>query len=216
MQVRTQHFSKGASSALADRQVQRSLVRVMEHFDHAREEAIEELSPELWEWYREKGRQIKQHTMDNLDYYLQLLCDSVRRNGGTVHFASDAKEATQIVSAVAQTHDVKLVTKSKSMVSEEMGLNDALERQGIETVETDLGEYIIQLANEPPFHIVAPAMHKSKEQVSDLFAKKLGIENITEIPDMALVARNVLREKFLKADMGITGRYVRFTPRSGH
>ena len=205
MQVKTQDFHKGSSQALNDRQTQISLVRVMEHFDHARQEAIEELTPEVWERYRERGRQIKQHTMDNLDYYLGLLSERVERNGGTVHFARDSKEATDIVLEVARARGVKLVTKSKSMLSEEMALNHALEAQDIEPVETDLGEYIIQLADETPFHIVAPAMHKSKEQVSDLFADNLGVGHLTDIPAMAAAARKVLREKFLQADMGISG-----------
>ena len=205
MEVRTQHFSKRSSQALDDDLIQRSLVRVMEHFDHTRQEAIAELTPEVWERYRERGRQIKHHTMDNLDYYLGLLSERVQGNGGIVHFARDAKEATDIVLEVARSRGVKLATKSKSMVSEEMGLNSALEGQGVEAVETDLGEYIIQLAGETPFHIVAPAMHKSKEQVSDLFASKLGVEHLTEIPAMAAAARHALREKFLQADMGIGG-----------
>ncbi len=205
MQVRTQDFSKNSSKAMRDAQIQHSLVQVMEHFDHARQEAIAELTPAVWERYRERGRQIKRHTIENLDYYLGLLADRVQRNGGIVHFARDAREATEIVLEVARSRGVKLVTKSKSMVSEEMALNHALEAEDIEPVETDLGEYIIQLAGETPFHIVAPAMHKSKEQVSDLFVEKLGIERLTEIPAMTLVARRVLREKFLRAGMGISG-----------
>ena len=205
MQVRTQDFHKGSSQALNDRQTQVSLVRVMEHFDHARQEAIEELTPEVWERYRERGRQIKQHTIENLDYYLGLLSERVERNGGTVHFARDSKEATDIVLEVARARGVKLITKSKSMLSEEMALNHALEAVDIEPVETDLGEYIIQLADETPFHIVAPAMHKSKEQVSDLFADNLGVGHLTDIPAMAKAARTALREKFLQADMGISG-----------
>lgn len=205
VQVRTQHFPKSASRAIADEQIQRSLVRVMEHFDHARREAIQELTPEVWERYRERGYQIKRHTIENLDYYLTLLSERVQRNGGMVHFARDATEASGIVLEVARARGVKLVTKSKSMVTEEMGLNKALEAEGIEPVETDLGEYIIQLAGETPFHIVAPAMHKSKEQVSDLFDQNLGVGHLTDIPAMTVAARRALREKFLRADMGISG-----------
>ena len=205
MRVKTQHFSKGASRALGDQQVQRALAGVMEQFDHGRQEAILELTPEVWERYRERGREIKNHTIENLDYYLEMLSERVQLNGGTIHFARDSKEATDIVLEVARAHGVKLVTKSKSMVSEEMALNQALEAQGIEPVETDLGEYIIQLADEDPFHIVAPAMHKSKEEVSDLFAAEMGTGRLTEIPAMAAAARRALREKFLQADMGISG-----------
>ncbi|MEE8443080.1 MAG: LUD domain-containing protein, partial [Dehalococcoidia bacterium] len=175
MQVKTQDFSKNSSRAIADEQIQRSLVGVVEHFDRARRDAIEELTPEVWERYRERAYQIKRHAIDNLDYYLTLLSERVQYNGGTVHFARDAKEASAIVLEIARARGVKLLTKSKSMVSEEMGLNQALEAEGIEPVETDLGEYIIQLAGETPFHIVAPAMHKSKEEVSDLFHENLGV-----------------------------------------
>lgn len=205
MQVKTQDFHKNSFKALNDKQTQTSLAGVIEHFDHAREAAISELTPEVWERFRDRGRQIKQHTMENLDYYLGLLSERVERNGGNVHFARDSKEATDIVLDVAQTRGVRLITKSKSMLSEEMALNDALEDKGIESIETDLGEYIIQMAGEAPFHIVAPAMHKSKEQVSELFANNLGIEHLKDIPDMARAARRFLRQKFLDADMGITG-----------
>jgi L-lactate dehydrogenase complex protein LldF len=205
MQVRSEEFSRASAHAIDDPQIQHSLLRVMEHFDSGRLDAIEQVTPEVWERWRERGRQIKSHAIENLDYYLGLLAAQVEGNGGVVHFARDAKEATDIVVEVARSRGVKLVTKSKSMVSEEMGLNHALKANGIEPVETDLGEYIIQLADETPFHIVAPAMHKSKEQVSDLFVDKLGMERIMEIPAMTLAARRVLREKFLKADMGISG-----------
>ncbi len=205
MRVRSQEFQRSSTKALADEQLQTSLRRVIGHFDNAREDAIQELTPEVWERYRERGREIKQHAIENLDYYLSLLSQRVERNGGIVHFARDAQQATDIVLDVARSRGVKRVVKGKSMLSEEMDLNHALEAQGIEAVETDLGEYIIQLADETPFHIIAPAMHKSKEEVSDLFFDKLKTRRLTKIEDMAAVARDLLREKFLQADMGITG-----------
>ena len=205
MQVRTERFRRQSTQALADEQVQGSLARVMDHFDHARRVAVEELTPQVWERYRERGREVKRHAIENLDYYLELLAQRVERNGGKVHFARDAKEATDIVLEIAQARGVRTVVKGKSMVSEEMALNDALEAQGIEAVETDLGEYIIQLADETPFHIIAPAMHKTKEQVSELFLKKLGGRPLRRIENMAAAARKALRQKFLDADMGISG-----------
>ena len=205
MQVRTERFRRQSAQALADEQVQGSLARVMDHFDHARRAAVEELTPQVWERYRERGREVKRHAIENLDYYLELLAQRVERNGGKVHFARDAKEATDIVLEIAQARGVRTVVKGKSMVSEEMALNDALEAQGIEAVETDLGEYIIQLADETPFHIIAPAMHKTKEQVSELFLKKLGGRPLRRIENMAAAARKALRQKFLDADMGISG-----------
>ena len=190
---------------MANDQIQRALARVSEGFDGARQRAIKELSTEVWERYRERGRQVKEHTIQHLDYYLALLADNVQQNGGVVHFARDSKEATDVVIDIARTHGVKLAVKSKSMVSEEMALNHALEAQGIESVETDLGEYIIQLAEETPFHLVAPATHKSKEEVAQLFSEKLGTRRLNSISAMTLEARRILRQKFLDADMGITG-----------
>ena len=107
------------------------------------------------------GRAIKAHTLENLDIYLRMAEENVRKAGGTVFFARDSEEATRYVTELATSRGVKTVVKSKSMVSEEMGLNERLEEAGIESVETDLGEYIIQLAGEAPFHIIAPAIHKS-------------------------------------------------------
>ena len=204
-EVKTQEFRQASARVLANAKLQSFMSRSMGTFDGARAEAIEEISPQRWEELREQGREIKRHTLDNLDYYLELLRERVIENGGHVHFAKDADEARAIVGRIAQTRGLKLAIKSKSMVSEEMGLNPFLEDMGVEPVETDLGEYIIQLANETPFHIIAPAMHKSKEEVSELFGKKIGRPNLKDIEAMAGAAREVLREKLVSADMGITG-----------
>ena len=205
MEVKTQRFRHASAQAVADDRLQSAMGRAIGHFDQARQAAIEELTPELWERYRLRGQEIKSHTIQNLDYYLGLLAWRVEGNGGTVHFARDTREATEIVLDLARTRGVKSVVKSKSMLSEEMGLNHALESQDIEPVETDLGEYIIQLAGETPFHIIAPAMHKSKEDVAELFFDKLRTPRLTEIEEMAAAARQALRQKFLDADMGVTG-----------
>lgn len=205
MEARTAQFKERSRQALSDVQIQVALNRVMHHFDEARQAAIQEITPEVWEGLRERGRLIKQHTIANLDYYLELLAKQVTANGGVVHFASTVEDVRNIVVQLARERNVKTVVKSKSMVSEEVGLNHALEAAGIEPVETDLGEYIIQLADETPFHIVAPAMHKSKEQVSDLFHDKLGEPRRYVIAELAQTARRRLRPKFLEADMGISG-----------
>ena len=205
MEVKTKQFKAASAAAIVDPQLQAALKRVGTGFDGARREAIHELTSERWEELREQASQIKRHTLDNLDYYLELLYDNVSRNGGQVHFAKDSREANAIIADLALTRGVKLATKSKSMVSEEMGLNHALADVGVEAVETDLGEYIIQLAGETPSHIVAPAMHKSRQDVSDLFAQKIGRPNLVEIEEMARAARETMREKMLQADMGITG-----------
>ncbi|MBM3926750.1 MAG: iron-sulfur cluster-binding protein [SAR202 cluster bacterium] len=203
--ITTDRFKAASAKALSNPRLQAYLGRSMGHFDGAREDAIAEITPQRWEELREQAREIKRHTLDNLDYYLELLTERVTKNGGQVHFARDAAEAKEIVGAIARTKGLKLAIKSKSMVSEEMRLNDYLETVGVEPVETDLGEYIIQLANEPPSHIIAPALHKSKEEVSQLFAEKINRPNLVEIEAMAHAAREVLRDKLVNADMGITG-----------
>ena len=190
---------------MLDPKLRRALDRVGSGFDVARRNAIEEVTPEAWEEWREEARQIKIHTLDHLDYYLEMLYDNVTAAGGQVHFADDAAEANAIVSHLAQSRGVKVATKSKSMVSEELELNPVLESIGVDVYETDLGEYIIQLAGETPSHLVAPALHKSKEDVAELFAGKLGVPYDEDIVRMAGTARQVLRDKFMQADLGISG-----------
>ena len=204
-EVKTSEFETASASAMLNPQLRRALDRVGSGFDVARRNAIDEVTEEVWEEWREEARQIKIHTLDNLDYYLELLHDNVSAAGGQVHFAVDSAEANAIVSHLAQSRGVKVATKSKSMVSEELGLNDVLESLGVDVYETDLGEYIIQLAGEPPSHLVAPALHKSKEDVAELFAEKLGLPYDEDIERMAGAARVALRDKFMEADLGISG-----------
>ena len=204
-EVKTSQFSKASASAMLDPQLRRALDRVGSGFDVARRNAIEEVSWEAWEEWRDEARRIKIHALDHLDYYLEMLYDNVTAAGGHVHFAADSAEANAIVSHLAQDRGVKVATKSKSMVSEELELNSALESIGVDVYETDLGEYIIQLAGETPSHLVAPALHKSKEDVAELFADKLGVPYDEDIVRMAGTAREVLRDKFMQADLGISG-----------
>ena len=154
---------------------------------------------------RERAREIKAHTIENLDHYLEMAADNVRRAGGKVFFAPTAEDARRYVVDLASSRGVEVAIKSKSMLSEEMELNHALEEAGIEPVETDLGEYIVQLLGDTPFHIIAPAIHKTREDVSQLFVDKLNAPRYREIEDMAAEARRQLRAKFIQADMGITG-----------
>lgn len=154
---------------------------------------------------RDRARRIKQHTIENLDTYLLRLEENIKRLGGTVHWARTGAEARSIILGLARKNNVTRVVKAKSMVTEEIELNEALEEVGIEAVETDLGEYIVQLAHEKPSHILAPAIHKSKGDISILFAEKLGAANLVEAEELTVVARKRLREKFLTAGMGITG-----------
>ncbi len=203
--VKTQDFFAASQASVLDPVLRRALVKVGTGFDGSRRDAIQEITPQRWEEWRDEARRIKAHTMDHLDYYLDLLEQNVAKAGGQVHFAADAAQANAIVADIAQSRGVKVVTKSKSMVSEELSLNPVLESVGVDVFETDLGEYIIQLAGETPSHLVAPALHKTKEQVSQLFYDKLGLPYLESIEDLARAAREVLRQKFLDADMGISG-----------
>ncbi|WP_145330151.1 LutB/LldF family L-lactate oxidation iron-sulfur protein [Paenibacillus xylanexedens] len=158
-----------------------------------------------WEEWRERGRQIRLHTIAHLDYYLNEFVNNARANGVHIHFADTSAEAASIALDIAMHKQASSVVKSKSMVSEEVHLNHVLEKAGIEAIETDLGEYIIQLAGEAPSHIVIPAIHKNRYQIAELLSKEAG--EILE-PDTTVLAgfvRKKLREKFLEADIGLTG-----------
>ena len=203
--VKTRDFFKASTISIQDPQLRRALQRVGTGFDANRRQAIDEVTPEAWEEWREQARQIKVHTLEHLDYYLNLLHDSVTKAGGQVHFATDAEQANAIVANLARTRNVRIATKSKSMVSEELELNPVLESLGVDVYETDLGEYIIQLAKETPSHLVAPALHKTKEDVGRLFNERLGLPYMDDIDDLARAARELLRDKFLQADLGISG-----------
>ena len=204
-EVVTRQFVPASQAAVKDAQLRQALRRAGSGFDGTRREAIAEVSEEVWEGWREQARKIKEHTIGHLDYYLAMLERNVAAAGGQVHFARDARQANAIVSEIARRNGVKTVTKSKSMVSEELGLNHVLEANGIDVFETDLGEYIIQLAEETPSHLVAPALHKTRGQVAQLFAEQLGVPYSEDIEEMARVARVALRQKFLEADMGVSG-----------
>ena len=167
-EVKTRDFPTASALAIQDPQLRQALHRVGTGFDGARREAIDEVSPQVWEEWREEARRIKAHTLENLDYYLEPMADNVAKAGGQVHSAADADQANAIVAQLARAGNVRIATKSKPMVSEELGLNHVLQAQGVDVYETDLGEYIIQLAEETPSHLVAPALHKTKRWPSCL------------------------------------------------
>jgi L-lactate dehydrogenase complex protein LldF len=148
---------------------------------------------------------IRAHTLAHLDRYVDEFATNVEKRGGKVFFAADADEARRYVVGLARQQGTRLVVKSKSMVTEEIGLNPALEAIGAEVVETDLGEFILQLAHEKPFHIVAPAIHKSLEQIRDLFSVAAGRQLQADPQALTEYARSTLRERFFAADMGISG-----------
>jgi L-lactate dehydrogenase complex protein LldF len=203
MKPRTKDFNQIAAAALKDEKVQRNLLGLYDGFHQARQRAAE--ATPNWEEMRDRARAIKVHTIENLDYYLEMVEANVTRAGGKVFFATDAGAASRYILDLARARGVRMVIKGKSMLSEEMGLNQQLADAGIQAVETDLGEYIIQMAGETPYHIIAPAIHKSREEIADLLHDELGVPRYDKPEDLAGAARRALRDKFIQADMGITG-----------
>jgi L-lactate dehydrogenase complex protein LldF len=202
MHLNSENFTANAEAAVADAGLQKRL-RVLDTFTLRRAAAFAELPD--GEALRDRARAIKAHTIAHLDHYLVQLEQSVERLGGHVHWARTGDEACAVILDIARRNAVRTVVKSKSMATEEIHLNVALENAGIEAVETDLGEYIVQLAGEPPSHILAPAIHKSKADIAALFDEKLNAANLREAEEMATVARRTLRERFRSAEMGVTG-----------
>ncbi|MBE0672089.1 MAG: LUD domain-containing protein [Anaerolineales bacterium] len=158
-----------------------------------------------WRERRQRAHKVRADVIDHLDEYLAQFIAKNKENGVIVHRAKDSAEAIQIILNIARQTSARLIAKSKSMVSEEIELNHALEKEGIQVIETDLGEYIVQLRNEKPSHIITPAAHLRKEQVAELFHEKLGIPYTIDIPTLTATARKVLREVFLNADIGFSG-----------
>src|SRR5271165_6385546 len=200
-------FEANARAGLANDNLQRALALMRSGFPERRRLAVERL-PEF-EALREIGKSIKDHTLEHLDFYLELFEENVLASGGRVHWARTPDEARAAVLEICRSVDARIVTKGKSMIAEEVGLNEFLEKNGITPVETDLGEYIIQLRHEPPSHLIAPAIHLVKEQVAETFRaehRSLAPERLLVEPrQMCDEARAVLRPRFLAADVGITG-----------
>ena len=207
MLATSRNFEAGARAGLGNENLQLALGLARTGFPLRRRLAVERL-PEF-EALREIGRAIKDHTLQYLDFYLEFYEGKVVASGGKVHWARTPEEACATVLQICRSVGAKIVTKGKSMVAEEVGLNDFLEANGITPVETDLGEYIIQLRHEPPSHIIAPAIHLMKEQVAETFRgehRSLDPDRqLTEPRQMCDEARAVLRPRFLAADVGITG-----------
>jgi L-lactate dehydrogenase complex protein LldF len=203
MQPTSLAFEAKAKEALANPALQEALGKIKTGWQAGRTRAAAAL-PEF-EALRDRGRDIKNHTLQHLDLYLEMFEANVTARGGHVHYARDAAEARKIVLELCRNAEARAVTKSKSMVAEEIGINEYLEANGIERIETDLGEYIIQLRNEPPSHLVGPAAHLTKDQVSDTFHAHHKTPRLTEPADLVAEARRVLRQKYFEADVGITG-----------
>ena len=207
MEPVTQDFRQNARSALADASLQRALGLMRSGFIGRRAAAAARL-PEFDD-LRDEARDIKDHTLAHLDFYLERYERKVVETGGTVHWARTAEDARQAILGICRLVGAKTVTKGKTMIGEEIAINDFLEENGIVPVETDLGEYIIQLRREPPSHIIAPAIHVNRDEVADAFrAHHSELDPARPLDDGAALlaeARGQLRDKFLAADVGITG-----------
>ncbi len=154
---------------------------------------------------RDQAQALKRHTIGNLDHYLEVFETAVAARGGKVVWCKDAGEAVEFIARLAKEKGARLLAKVKSMTTEEIELNDHLEKHGLEAVESDLGEFIVQLAHSRPYHIVAPALNLTRYDVADLFTRTLGVEREVVPEKQTLIARRVLREKFLAADIGLSG-----------
>src|SRR5437667_181809 len=198
----TETFDANARAALGDRQLRGALRNATSLFGTRRLAAADSLPN--WQDLRTEARAIKDEVLLNLDKYLEQFVANAESRGAQVHWARDAEETNQIVCGLAKERGARKIVKSKSMVTEEIHLNVALENQGLEVIETDLGEYIIQLAGEAPSHIIVPAIHKTKRQIAQLFTAKLGIELTDDVDRLTSAARRVLRQRFAAADMGIS------------
>lgn len=200
-------FKTNATKALKDKDLQTAMARLEVNFPARRRAAVAGL-PEF-DALRDEAIGIKNHVLEHLDLYLERFEARVKERGGHVHWCATPAQARETILSICREKQAKSVTKGKSMVSEEIGLNDFLEENGITPVETDLGEYIIQLAGEPPSHIIGPAVHKTKEQVTDLFHEhhqKYGFtEKQTDPEALVNEARVILRKKYFEAEVGITG-----------
>ena len=207
MQITSPAFRQNSREALADATLQEALGHVRSGFVSKRRGAIAAL-PEF-DALRDRARAIKDHALDHLDLYLEAYEAKVRASGGMVHWAESAEDARRIILDICQSAGARTVTKGKSMIAEEIALNDFLEGHGIRPVETDLGEYIIQLRGEHPSHIIAPAVHVTQEQVEADFRRfhdhlPAG-RDLSEAESLLDEARRILRGAYFDADVGITG-----------
>lgn len=194
-------FVGNSERALRDPALHPAVRKTMARFREAQRRAIDEIAD--WQALREYAHQVKLHTVAHLDRHLEQLEAHVIATGGRVHWARNADEAGQLIAQLVRPR--RTVIKSKSMTSEEIELNDVLQGAGCEVVETDLGEYILQLAGDRPAHLIAPAVHKSKEAIARILADRLHIPVFDDAEQLTRAAREALRQKFLTAEVGITG-----------
>jgi len=195
-------FRTNAASAIKDAALRKAMRNATDTFGTKRTVAMESVD---FSALREKASAIRMEVLDNLPAYIAHFTTQATQAGANVHRAADAAAANSIIADILRSNNVRMVAKGKSMISEETHLNAHLEKEGFEIVETDLGEYIIQLEGETPSHIIVPAIHKNRQQVGRLFADRLGVDYSEDPQVLTKIARRVLREKFLTADAGISG-----------
>lgn len=193
------------AAATADSRLQASIDKATRNKDDLRKRVFAEVFGDRYDEMRTLAGSIKQHTLDHLDYYLDRFTERAADAGTQVHFAASADEANSICLAIARHHECKLCVKSKSMVTEETRLVPALEEIGVETIESDLGEFIIQLDHDAPSHIVQPMIHKDRYAVGRAFERELGVPYTDDPAALAMIARRHLRTKYRRADLGISG-----------
>ena len=197
-------FQIAAKTMLGDTQLRKNVRHATDVIQAKRARVVGEMPD--WQELREAGKQIRQHTMEHLDYYLQEFEANCTRAGGVVHWAKDAEEARRIIVGLVKASRSDEVIKIKSMTTEEIQLNSALEAAGIHPFETDLAELIIQLGQDRPSHIVVPALHKNRQQIREIFQREMNLPELGEKPqDLADAARMFLREKFLRVKTGVSG-----------
>jgi len=197
-------FQDAAKIALADSQLRRNMGKATQTIRGKRASVVAELPD--WEQLREAGRATKERVLRHLETYLVQLEASVTRAGGRVHWARDAAEANAIIAGIAAAQGAREVVKVKSLTTDEIGLNDYLHARGIEAIETDLAELIVQLAGDRSSHILVPAIHKNRSEIRELFREKLGVPDLTDEPrELANAARSHLRSKFLAAKVAVSG-----------
>lgn len=201
-QKKVSAYTEGAKKAIASPTLQKSLNNLQERFGKGVMQFWEEMEdPEM----RDRVKESRMRNLAHLDIVLAELSENIRKRGGKIYFANTAQDAIDYTLKVARENKVKKVVKGKSMTSMEIDIDPALQADGIEVIETDLGEYIIQLAEDTPSHIIAPCIHLDRNDIGKLFTEKLGIEPTTDPPELTMAARKALRDELLSADMGITG-----------
>ncbi len=203
-QQRLPTFEESAKAYLSNTQLRKNIGHATSTIREKRKQAVGEMSD--WEALREAGSKLKTRVMRHLDDYLLQLEKSVEKAGGQVHWARDADEANKIITNLVKQKQVEEVVKVKSITTDEIELNDALAKEGVRALETDLAELIVQLAGDEPSHILVPAIHKNRAEIRELFREKLDNDELTDRPeDLAEAARLYLRKKFLSAKVGISG-----------